>query len=345
MKKYKRVNLVIRIWVILIISIIGWFNANLFNDFFGAANLKMALFLLVSNTLIFETCRWVLSFIYRGLQENTGVTKRLVIVFFTSYITATLVRLGLIHIRSFLFDISLQPFGHMVSMALIMTMPITWIILAVNELLFITEQTGKIEQEKEELAQVNLQQQYDSLKEQVNPHFLFNNLNSLITLISKDPERADSFVEEMSVVYRYLLRNNQGNTTSLKEEIRFIESYNHLLKTRFGQGFQSSIRIEPAAMNDSLPPMTLQLLVENAVKHNIVSADKPLYLQLYTKNGNLVVQNNLQKKTRAVASNKVGLSNINAKYKLLKQPPVTIQETADSFTVTIPLIKNNEAHL
>lgn len=345
MKRYRSVNLAIRIWVVLIISLIGWFNAGLFNNFFSAVNLKMALFLLLSNTLIFETCRWVLSFVYKGFAENTGATKRLTIVFFTAYITATLVRLGLINIRPLLFDVTLQPFGHMVSMALIMTMPITWIVLAVNELLFFTDKTRQIEQEKEELAQVNLQQQYDSLKEQVNPHFLFNNLNSLITLISKDPERADSFVEEMSVVYRYLLRNNQGNTTTLKEEIRFIESYNHLLKTRFGQGFQSSIQIEPAAMHDSLPPMTLQLLVENAVKHNIVSADKPLYLQLFTKEGKLIVQNNLQKKTRAVASNKVGLNNINAKYKLLKQPPVTIKETADSFTVTIPLIKNKELPL
>ncbi|MBB1286649.1 histidine kinase [Flavisolibacter sp. BT320] len=345
MKTYKRVNLLIRVWVVLILSIISWFNANLFDDFFSPANLKMALFLLVTNLVILETCRWVLSFIYRGLKENTGVTKRLIIVFFTAYITATIARLLFINIRPFLFDYTLQPFGHMVSMALIMTMPLTWIILAVNELLFISEKTGKIEQEKEELAQANLQQQYDSLKEQVNPHFLFNNLNSLITLISKDPGRADSFVEEMSVVYRYLLRNNQGNTTTLKEEIRFIESYNHLLKTRFGQGFQSSIRIEPEALQDFIPPMTLQLLVENAVKHNIVSAETPLRLQLYTKDGKLVVKNNLQKKTRPVASNKVGLQNINAKYKLLKQPPVTIQETADSFTVTIPLIKNNQTHL
>lgn len=345
MKKYRRVNLVIRWWVILLLTLIGWFNASLFRDFFSPANLKMALFILASNILIFETCRWILSYVYRSLKENTGVTKRLIAVFFTAYITATVARLVLIVFRYYLFDVPLQPIGHMVSMALIMTMPLSWIILAVNELLFITEQTGKIEQEKEELAQSNLQQQYDSLKEQVNPHFLFNNLNSLITLIAKDPERADSFVEEMSVVYRYLLRNNQGNITSLKEEIRFIESYNHLLKTRFGQGFQSSIRIEPAALNDSLPPMTLQLLVENAVKHNIISADKPLYLQLYTKDGKLVVQNNLQKKTREVASNKVGLQNIHAKYKLLKQPPVTVQETADTFTVTIPLIKNKEPQL
>ena len=342
MKRYRTVNLAIRIWVVLIISIIGWFNAGLFKSFFSANSLKMALFILVSNLLIFEVCRWVLSFVYKGLKKTTGATKRLAIVFFTAYVTATVMRLVLINIRPLFFDVTLQPFGHMVAMALIMTMPISWIVLAVNELLFFTEKTRKIEQEKEELAQVTLQQQYDSLKEQVNPHFLFNNLNSLITLISKDPERADSFVEEMSVVYRYLLRNNQDNTTTLKEEIRFIESYNHLLKTRFGQGFQSSIQVEPEAMNDQLPPMTLQLLVENAVKHNIVSADRPLYLKLFTNEGKLVVQNNLQKKTRAVASNKVGLANINAKYKLLKLPPVTIAETADSFTVTIPLIKNKD---
>jgi sensor histidine kinase YesM len=345
MKKYNRVNLAIRIWVVLITTAIGWFNADLFASFFQWQSLKQALFILASNLLIFETCRWVLSRIYNQIKENASPTKRVTLVFFVVYITAILVRLLVLYIRPHLFDYTLPPFSRLLPMSLISTMPMTWIIVAVNELLFITEQTQRVEEEKEELAQVNLQQQYDSLKEQVNPHFLFNNLNSLITLISKDPERADEFIEEMSVVYRYLLRNNQENTTTLKEEIRFIESYNHLLKTRFGKGFRSTINIDPAALGHSLPPMTLQLLVENAVKHNIVSSERPLHLQLYIQNGDLVVQNNLQKKAGAVASNNVGLNNINAKYKLLKQPTVTIRETSDTFTVTIPLIKNNELQL
>lgn len=194
--------------------------------------------------------------------------------------------------------------------------------------------------EAEQLKKAQLQTQFDSLKEQVNPHFLFNSLNSLSSLITTDPAKAEEFVEEMSRVYRYLLRSNEEQLTTLQKEIDFIESYNMLLKTRFGRGFQPVIRIEEAMKERLLPPMTLQLLMENAVKHNIVDPDMPLIVQLYTQGEKLVVSNNLQKKNKIVVSNKVGLSNILSKYKLLNYPGVEIKETVNEFIVVLPLIKN-----
>lgn len=193
--------------------------------------------------------------------------------------------------------------------------------------------------EAEQLKKAQLQTQLDSLKEQVNPHFLFNSLNSLSSLIATDPVKAEDFVKEMSRVYRYLLRSNEEHLTSLQKEIEFIESYNILLKTRFGNGFQPVIKIEEEAKDWLLPPMTLQLLIENAVKHNIVDPDTPLVVQLYTKNEKLVVSNNLQKKKRSVVSNKVGLNNIISKYQLLNYPEVEIKETDSEFIVVLPLIK------
>ena len=174
----------------------------------------------------------------------------------------------------------------------------------------------------------------------MNPHFLFNSLNSLSSLIATDPEKAEEFVEEMSRVYRYLLRSNEEQLTSLQREVEFIESYNLLLKTRFGTGFQLVIKVEESKKEYLLPPMTLQLLIENAVKHNIVDPDKPLIVQLFTKNEKLVISNNLQKKNKPVASNKIGLNNIIAKYKLLNHPYVEVHETPDAFTVVLPLIKH-----
>lgn len=193
--------------------------------------------------------------------------------------------------------------------------------------------------EAEQLKKAQLQTQFDSLKEQVNPHFLFNSLNSLSSLIATDPEKAEEFVEEMSRVYRYLLRSNEDHLTTLQKEVEFIESYNLLLKTRFGVGFQPEITIDPDKKDHLLPPMTLQLLIENAVKHNIVDPDKPLYLKLYTEADKLVVSNNLQKKNKSVVSNKIGLSNIISKYSLLNFPDVEITETAEEFIVRLPLIK------
>ncbi len=214
----------------------------------------------------------------------------------------------------------------------------------VNQAVYETEASYrriKISQlEAEQLKKEQLQTQFDSLKEQVNPHFLFNSLNSLSSLIATNPGKAEEFVEEMSRVYRYLLRSNEEQLTTLQKEIDFIESYNLLLKTRFGSGFQPVIRIEEELTEWLLPPMTLQLLMENAVKHNIVDPDTPLIVQLYTQNEKLVVSNNLQKKNKSVVSNKVGLSNIISKYELLNYPEVEIKETDNEFIVSLPLIKN-----
>ena len=217
----------------------------------------------------------------------------------------------------------------------------TVINMALYETVGFFQWTKASELTAEQLRKEQLLSQFESLKEQVNPHFLFNSLNSLSSLIASDPERAEEFVEEMSRVYRYLLRSNEEQLTTLQNEVEFIESYNVLLKTRFGNGFQPVINIEEKMKEYLLPPMTLQLLIENAVKHNIVDPDKPLVVQLFTKNEKLVVSNNLQKKNKPVASNKVGLNNIIAKYKLLNQPDVEIKETQDAFTVVLPLIKNS----
>ncbi|MDQ3292622.1 MAG: histidine kinase [Bacteroidota bacterium] len=202
---------------------------------------------------------------------------------------------------------------------------------------------SRSELEKEELLRANLQSQFDSLKGQVNPHFLFNSLNSLSSLIMKDPARAEIFVEEMSNVYRFLLRSNEQELITLKEELDFIQSYLHLLNTRFGDNLKVKINVEENYYSYLLPPLTLQLLVENAVKHNIISRDQPLQLHLFTSSyQRLHVVNNLQKKTREVLSEKVGLSNIISKYKLLRQPEVEIIQTATEFAVIIPLIKAEE---
>ena len=199
---------------------------------------------------------------------------------------------------------------------------------------------NKAEMEKEELKRINLQTQFDSLKEQVNPHFLFNSLNSLSSLISTDAQKAEQFVEELSGVYRYLLTTNARKLNTLKEEIRFIQSYVFLLTTRFGDNLNVSIETAHGFESYLLPPLTLQLLVENAVKHNLVSREAPLYIRIFTtENGFLHVTNNLQKKRKGIISGKVGLSNIISKYQLLHQPDLEIKETEKEFIVILPLIK------
>jgi two-component system, LytTR family, sensor kinase len=206
---------------------------------------------------------------------------------------------------------------------------------------------GKYKQsvmEKEQLRQASLQQEFDTLKGQVNPHFLFNCFNTLSSLISEDKGKADVFLNELSKVYRYLLRNNEDGLTTVQNEIKFIGSYYRLLQTRHGEAVQLNMEIDKRYDSYLLPSLTLQLLVENVVKHNVLSKNKPLVVDIFTTAGNkLVVNNNLQRRTMKAPSNKVGLDNIKAKYALLKQPGFQVMEDKNNFTVVLPLIWNNSA--
>jgi sensor histidine kinase YesM len=200
--------------------------------------------------------------------------------------------------------------------------------------------------EAEKLKKANLQSQLDGLKSQVNPHFLFNSLNSLSALISSNPQKAEEFLDEMSKVYRYLLRTNEQELTTLAAEIKFAFSYFHMLKTRYGDGIAMEIQTGKAYDDYLLPPLTLQMLLENAVKHNVILKEVPLMISIRIDDDeNLVVSNTLHKKRLMVQSNKIGLANIATKYHLLNQPDIRITETDTEFAVTIPLIKSWEKEL
>ncbi|MDJ1468315.1 sensor histidine kinase [Xanthocytophaga flava] len=195
------------------------------------------------------------------------------------------------------------------------------------------------EQENEELKKISLHNQLEALKSRVNPHFLFNSLNSLSTLIEEDPQQAEHFLNELSQVYRYLLRANDHDLTTLSSELDFIRSYYHLLKIRHGNGLDLIINIHEDYTCYQIPPLTLQLLVENAVKHNVILHDKRLIIQLETtKHAQLIVKNNLQRKQTRVLSNQVGLSTIITKYRMLDQPEPLVVDNGQEFSVTLPLL-------
>jgi LytS/YehU family sensor histidine kinase len=162
----------------------------------------------------------------------------------------------------------------------------------------------------------------------------------LSSLINEDPEKAEKFLDEMSKVYRYLLRTNEDGLTTLDSEMQFIQSYFHMLKTRYGDGVFMETQIDDHYRSYQLPPLTLQMLVENAVKHNMILKDSPLKILIMTTNsGRLIVSNNLQRKDRMVASNKVGLANIVNKYRLMKKEEISIRDDGKEFAVVVPLIQ------
>jgi sensor histidine kinase YesM len=207
---------------------------------------------------------------------------------------------------------------------------------------FVMEKYKETVKEKEQLEQQSVYTEFDSLKNQVNPHFLFNCFNTLSSLITEDKKKAEKFLDELSKVYRYLLRNNENGLSTVENEIKFIQSYYQLLQTRHGEAVQINIEIDKRYEPYLLPSLTLQLLVENVVKHNVLSKNKPLVIDIFSTAGNkLVVNNNLQRRSQKVPSGKVGLENIKAKYKLLKQKGMQVIEDGKNFTVVLPLIWNN----
>jgi sensor histidine kinase YesM len=211
--------------------------------------------------------------------------------------------------------------------------------MAMNESIYGYNKWKETKLEAEQLHKEKLQTQLNGLLQQINPHFLFNSLNSLSALINEDQVQAQKFLSDMSKVYRYLLRTNENELTTLGTELQFIDSYFSLLQTRFGSGVQLRKKIDDQDIEWLLPPLTLQLLLENAVKHNIVSKQKPLVIELISESSHrLAVRNNLQKKRVKVESTHIGLANIAEKYRLINKSLIDIIEDDNYFQVTIPLI-------
>lgn len=193
---------------------------------------------------------------------------------------------------------------------------------------------------QEKLKKESVQTQLESLKNQVNPHFLFNSLNTLSTLIDEDPKLAGDFVAGLAQVYRYMLQSNDKELINLRDEIKFISAYIFLVKMRFGESLHIHVNIESKILQLRIPPLTLQILLENAIKHNIISKEKPLFIDIYVLESNkLVVKNNYQPKSFVLGSSGIGLANINARYKLLSEEDISIYQDNDNFVVTLPLVE------
>jgi len=216
----------------------------------------------------------------------------------------------------------------------------TIMMIAIYESIFFMHQLRKSVQETEKLKRESLNAELNALKTQVNPHFLFNNLNTLSSIIPENPDMAVEFVQQLSKVYRHILEVQDEQSIPLKDELDVLRAYAFLLQTRFGDNLDITIDVPEEKLKKKIVPLSLQMLMENAIKHNIVSSDKPLKVNVFAENGNLVVSNNLQKKKQVNESTGIGLDNIRNRCKLLGNGEVEVTESGTSFTVSIPLIEN-----
>jgi two-component system LytT family sensor kinase len=190
----------------------------------------------------------------------------------------------------------------------------------------------------ERLEKEKAQVQFDNLKNQLNPHFLFNALTSLNSLIHEDPLLAQQFLQQMSKVYRYVLQNKDKNFVSLVTELNFIKNFVFLVETRFSGALKINFNIDESAKEKAIVPVTLQILIENALKHNIVDKQQPLTIDMFTTGDYLVVSNPLQLRNSVETSNRQGLENLKSLYKFLTDQPVIIERDQQHFSVKVPLL-------
>ena len=335
---------------IVILSVYSYIN-TLFSEalhYYGITESPVFIitaFLLIC-LLVWEGNRLLYFLLKRFLAGKTPRIHPLLVQFLISHIIAFASGLASFYFLSVV--ILNEPFttGNIaLKLAIIFAFRINVFLQAINTITYFLDQFRQKQLESEELKRISSQAELQAIKSQINPHFLFNNLNVLSSLVLQKNEEANKFIEEFSAVYRYILANQDKELVPLGNEIEFIDPYLFLLKKRFPEGLLVELNIPSSYNSWLLVPVALQMLVENCIKHNIVSARRPLTVRIYVENGHkLIVSNNLQEKTEKAVSGKSGLANISKRVEILTGQSVIIRQTPDNFSVSIPLIEPFDVH-
>jgi two-component system LytT family sensor kinase len=239
----------------------------------------------------------------------------------------------------FPFEPTFADFVRRLAQAFILTM----ITYTVYNAIITNDILNRTKLENEQFKQAHLRAQLLSLQQQISPHFLFNSLSTLKTITKESDTK--HFVIQLSHVYRYLLNINEDPVTKLSEELDFVKSYLYILHRRFETALSVSVHVPDKYLNHLLPPLSIQLLIENAIKHNVISPDTPLNIEVYVNDKTKLIVSNLnQPKKVQIESTKLGLQNIKDRYQLLFDQVISIEETDKSFTVALPLIPYERYH-
>jgi LytS/YehU family sensor histidine kinase len=215
---------------------------------------------------------------------------------------------------------------------------ISVVVVLSSQLIHISQKQQKTLLENEALHTEYMRSRYEALKNQVDPHFLFNSLNTLNSLIKVDADKAQEYVQQLSFVFRYTLQN--AEVITLSEELKFTKAYCHLMKIRYGNNLNFEYNVDEKLYDYLIIPLSLQTLVENAIKHNVVSTKQPLTVKIDGVEDSITVSNPIQLKKEAESGEKIGLVNLAERYKLMWKKEITAIKTEKSFEVTVPLMRS-----
>ena len=212
------------------------------------------------------------------------------------------------------------------------------IVLLTVYIIELFQRSQRMYRENIQLREENTKTQLGALKAQLNPHFLFNALNTLTAVIRTDQEESLQFVQKLSEVFRYILQSNQQDLTTVGKELQFLEAYLFMLQKRFGHKLLTQLQVNEQVHHYRIPPLALQILVENAVKHNTITAADPLTITIMSTDTTLIVSNNRQAKRALEEHYGIGLANLNQRYQLIVQQSISVTKSSTKFTVTLPLL-------
>jgi len=297
------------------------------------------LFTIIFTFLVFETIFFLNRFIRKRIGWNNNPYKQLLIqwvsdlgiAFFYTFV------LRWIFVLIFIQFTYVNLFDEIV--ILVFVLLITTAIIVGDLSMFLLRKWRFSLAELERFKKENAEFRFEFLQAQVNPHFLFNSLNTLSSLVYENKEKAASFIRELSDVYRYILENRDREVIKLDEELEMLKSYVYLIQLRFEQNLNISFDITPNRKGLLIAPLTLQMLVENATKHNVISRKNPLNIHIFTENNYIIVRNNLQKKELKKYTSKLGLKNIRNRYDYLTDRKLEMIENTNEYIVKVPLIQ------
>lgn len=298
---------------------------------------------LVAGVLCWQIARWVVLQIQARHPGLANTSRRLLWLLAALPVLVNLAWF-IRHFARYLIDGQFLYFNNALELSRTLGIQLFYhfVYFAIYEGWYILRQWRRETVETNMLEKVALQSQITSLQHQVNPHFLFNSLNSLSSLIAENTERAETFLDELTTVFRYILQASNRSFVPLGDELAFGRSYGHLLQARYGIGLELDIAVTSSDEQQLIVPLTLQILVENAVHYNIILPEQPLRIRIYTTPGRLHVDNTLQRKNLRVARAGSGLTLLTMRYDLLNQGAFLIAEEGDWFKVSLPLIEQEE---
>jgi len=292
---------------------------------------------IVSTTILWGGCIAIVTYSWKKYPWESMPVKHLIIE-----ISAIIILLTVFFVVANIFMSLAEktPFDSGIkshSIDIIVTILITFLITTIHEAFFFYQQWKMNFSKSIILEKDNLEARYNALKAQVNPHFLFNSLNSLMNLLENNPT-AEQYVQDLSEYLRYMLLSNSKESVPLQEELDNLEKFFHLQKLRYTENLHVEITVQPESLQLQIPPLALQMLVDNCIKHNIISSQNPLTIKIFDDGKTITVVNNLQRKLMDESTGQ-GLKNIEGRYRFIAGEPIKIESDDSHFSVTIPLIK------